>query len=177
MPFVIRLLCLLIGLSLAGCASRPSVADLQAVYGPPGVEFERQSLFVDLNDDGIDELLILLVDQRRGILLPLDSNALASGFTGDGFAVYDGRHPSVPVFYQYNGHNGGYDLRLDQIDNQLCLVSDGGRDHVQKVWGWWRYKGDWLIDGWEARKRSLQADLQTYGAWSRQPLVSVIVGK
>lgn len=176
MRFVALITCLLSGLLFVGCCASPSVGDLQAIYGPPGIVFEQQSILIDLNDDGMEERLVLLTDERRGLRLPTQPEVLASGIIVDAFALYDGRRPSVPVFYQVQDYDG-YALRLDRVDDQWLLVSDGGRDHTQHVWGWWRHEDDWSLDGWETRTRSLTGDRQTYGAWIKQPLVFVNFGK
>lgn len=158
--------------------NHPNVADLQAVFGPPGVDFEQHDLHIDLDGDGHPEVLILLADRRRGLSLPKDlATFTKAGTVVDGFALFDGAHPSVPIFYQYS-YQDGFDLRLDKIDAQLMLVSDGGRDHTQKIWGWTTDPDGWPASGWEARQRryDVKSD-QWIQPWVTLDKISIEIGK
>jgi hypothetical protein len=159
-------------------ARHPKVVDLQAVFGPAGIDFEQRELTVDLNGDGHPEVLVLLADRRRGLKLPNDAATLtARGTTVDGFAVFDGAHPDIPIFFQYFDYDG-IDLRLDKIGGQVSLVADGGRDHLQKVWGWRKYADGWPVDGWEARDRQWDVKSDSWVKnWRPLEKVSVFVGK
>ena len=131
---------------------------------------------MDLNGDGHPERVVLLANQRRGLQLPQSSAVWTAAETVDGFAVFDGRHPDVPVFYQYADY-GGFGLRWDVVDGQRMLVSDGGRDHIQYVWGWWVYSEAWPISGWEARAREYNEATQQWGEWKPREKTYVLVGK
>src|SRR5438046_2283691 len=105
----------LIGLAvpfISGCKTLTSVEDLQAVFGPPKMTFDRRELALDLNLDGKPERVVLFANKQRGLDLPQDASAFSEigGVIADGFAIFDGRRPSVPVFYRYND-SGGYQLR------------------------------------------------------------------
>lgn len=163
-------------LAIAGCAGRPTVDDLQGVYGPSDVRFQQRELRVDLNDDGVDDRIVLLANHLRGLRLPQENSELNAGVIVDGFAVFDGRHPTVPVFYQYTTQDG-FQLRLDEVDGQQLLVADGGRDHVQSVWGWWRYSEAWPPSGWQARQRKWEESAARYGKWQPAQPVMVVVAK
>ena len=125
---------------MPGCTTLVSVDDLQAVFGPRRVAFAERELALDLNGDGKPERVVLLANKLRGYELPRAVSELSKrgGVCVDGFAVFDGVRPKVPVLYQYNEYDG-WMVRLDTIDGQRVLVSDGGRDHAQHIWGWWRY--------------------------------------
>jgi hypothetical protein len=163
-------------LAIAGCAGRPKVDDLQAVFGPAGIRFDHRALRIDLNSDQRPERVVLLADQRRGLSLPRSEAEWSGAITVDGFAVFDGRHPGVPVFYQY-ADDGGLDLRIDVIDGHRLLVADGGRDHVQYVWGWWSYPEVWPPTGWEARQRTFDERSRQWGEWKPREKTFVLVGK
>lgn len=170
-----RMSVLCVGLLLTGCGTHTGVDDLHAVYGLEHLSFKRQALRIDLNDDGHVERLVLFVDERRGLGLPNDRDDLESGVVVDGFAVFDGRRPNVPVIYQYRAHDG-YQIRLDTVNEQRGLISDGGRDHHQYYWGWWDHD-NWQFDGWEARSRKWNNERQAWGQWRANRLCSVIAGK
>lgn len=163
-------------LASAGCASRADVGDLQAVFGPAGVEFERRELMIDLNGDGRPERVVLLADQRRGLKLPRSAAELSATIVVDGFAVFDGRHDDVPVFYQYADY-GGFALRLDVVEGRRLLVSDGGRDRIQYVWGWWTYPEAWPPTGWESRQREYDERALRWADWKLRDKTFVMVGK
>jgi len=165
-----------VGLTTTGCSSQTGAGDLQQVFGPRGVTFEERSFAIDLNADGQPERLLLLFDTRRGLEVPRDVSALIGGVAVDGFAVFDGRQPNVPVIYQYPDYDG-YTIRLDDVEGERVLVSDGGRDHVQHVWGWWREPEGWPAAGWRAKSRAWVVDRNTWGGWRSGPLVLVNVGK
>jgi hypothetical protein len=140
-------------LFISGCTTLTSVDDLQAVFGPRALTFDTREFALDLNLDGKPERVVFFANKLRGLELPRSVSELSDGSGGvivDGFAVFDGRRPKVPVFYRYND-SGGYQLRLDTVDGQVVLVSDGGCDHVQLVWGWWRYPDNWPPTGWGSR--------------------------
>ena len=154
------------------------VDDLQSVFGPRGVTFSESKPALDLNGDGKPERVVLLANKLRGYELPRAVSELSrtGGVLVDGFAVFDGVRPKVPVLYQYNEYDG-WMVRLDTIDGQRVLVSDGGRDHVQHVWGWWRYADSWPPDGWEARDRIWNQEEQRHGPWIPVPRMNIVVGK
>jgi hypothetical protein len=172
-------------LTVAGCAGRSGVGDLsrridfgdlQAVYGPTDIEFDSHELSMDLNDDGHQERVVFLADRRRGLQLPMSPEELRAGKTVDGLAIFDGRRPDVAVFYQYADY-GGFTVRWDVVDGQHLLVSDGGRDRIQYVWGWWVYPDAWPVPGWEARQREYDEPMQRWGAWKPRDKTCVLVGK
>lgn len=172
-------------IAAAGCAGRTEVADpsphsdvdaLQDVFGPTGIKFERRELLIDLNGDGIPERVVLLANEKRGLQLPRSARELITGDVVDGFAVFDGRHPATAVFYQYPDYDG-YSLRWDDVDGQRLLVSDGGRDHMQYVWGWWSYPDVWPVSGWEARARKWNEATQRWCDWTPREKIFVFVSK
>lgn len=160
----------------AGCANSPSIDELQEVFGPKQVRFQQRAVTVDLNHDGHPERLVLLANQLRGLRLPQDIAGLRRGAVVDGFAVFDGRHPDVLVFYQYWDYDG-LALRLDKVEGNEVLVSDGGRDHIQHNWGWWDYAEAWPPAGWEARHRAYDTSQDRWGTWQASQRVAVLVGK
>jgi hypothetical protein len=161
-------------------ARHPEVADLQAVFGPAGVDFDRREYLIDLNGDGHPEVVVLLADRKRGLPpLPIDTAAFTreGGTVVDGFAVFDGVHPDIPVFYQYFCYDG-IQLRVDKVDGQTVLVSDSGRDHLQQVWGWRTYPGGWPVSGWEARERPWDENRHGWGeTWHGLEKFSAFLGK
>jgi hypothetical protein len=161
-----------------GCATTsPRVEDVQGVFGPD-VEFEQSTLMLDLKGDGHWERVVFLANKARGLTLPRNASELTNkiGVVVDGFIVFDGPNGNIPAIYQYNGYDG-YELRLDHVDDQYVFVSDGGRDHIQHVWGWWHYPEVWPVSGWEARQRDWDNAKQQYGPWRPSGLTEVIEGK
>lgn len=140
--------------------------------------FSKRELALDLNGDRIPERIVFFANRLRGLELPRNVCELSEigGVIADGFAVFDGVRPMVPVFYRYNEY-GGYQLRLDTIDGQQLLVSDGGRDQPQQVWGWWRYPELWPPSGWEARERVKDQQQERYGSWIKVQRIAIVVGK
>ena len=157
---------------------RPSVKDLQTVFGPPCITFESRELDFDLNRDGNPERIVFFVPKGQGHQWSRNMSLATEtgGISTSGFVVFDGVRPNVPVFYAFNEYDG-VSLRFDQIDGQQVLVSDGTRDHIQHVWGWWRYPECEVWDGWEARSRRLALEEKDFSEWSRNPNFFVIVGK
>ena len=154
---------------------RAGVEGLLAVFGPRGVRLESYPLSIDLDGDGTPERLVLLADPRRGVKMPGRADDLRKGATVTGFALFDGLRPEVVVFYQYYDYDG-FQLRLDEIEGRTMLVSDGGRDHAQRVWGWWRHE-EWPPDEWAARERQWDEGVQQYGRWRAADRVQVVEGK
>lgn len=151
---------------------------LQRVFGPIGRTFERRRVALDLDDDGRPEQIILLFDTRRGSDTDdVDASSLLRGVHVDGFEVYCGSEPGVLLFYAFQDY-GGYSLRFGRVDDQQLLISDGGRDHTQHVWGWWRERdSDWRPDSWQARERVWDVERNAYGRWYDVRRVFVNQGK
>jgi hypothetical protein len=172
-PFL--LLILLSGAPLPPVGDK--VDELQAVFGPEGIKFDRSEISVDLKGDGHPQRVILLADRHRGLELPKDNaDFLHKGARADGFVVFDGMHPDVVVFYQYLDY-GGFQLRFDAVEGHRVLVADGGSDHIQRVWGWWKYPEAWPVTAWEGRQREYDTVAKQWGKWAALDKVTVFVGK
>jgi hypothetical protein len=147
----------------------------QRHFGPPGRRLYRQSFELDLNDDGHPERIVLL---RRPEDVA-DTDRIEAGLRQtvyvEGFEVYSGTDPDILLFYAYRDDR--FTLRFDTVDGRELLVSDGGRDHGQYVWGWWEWHSDWRVDGWEARCRVWTPDMDGYGAWRAMRYIWVSYGK
>lgn len=168
---------IVVSLLATGCATRPpSAADLQSVHGPlAGIKLQEQRILCDLNADGRPETIILLQDRRRTDSFRADLGTLRTGLIVDGFVVLDGRAGNVVVFYAY--FDGGLALQLKRIDDDLFIVSEGGKDHVQHAWGWWSTKSEWPSAGWAYGFREWNQEREAYGFWSTGPKIFVNQGR
>ena len=160
-------------------ADGPDVQDVsvyQKHFGPPGRRLHKQSLELDLNDDGYPERIVLLSLSEDGADIDRIEAGLRETVYVEGFEVYSGTDPQVLLFYAYQDTR--YALRFDTVDGREVLVSDGGRDHGQYVWGWWwTWDSDWRVDGWEARCRFWGKNSDGYGPWRRMRYLNVSYGK
>ena len=157
-----------------GCSTLTNAHDLQEVFGPRSIAFAHNTLMIDLNGDGAAERIVIMLDERRGHVPDFSNPDLSKGIIIDAFAVFDGHHPNIPVFYYFK--DGGLSLRYDNIDGRQLLVSDTDRDRFQYVWGWWRYPPEEFgsLALWESRMRKWDDNLHAYGAWSTNNNVLIL---
>ena len=164
-------------LLLVTCApSAPTTNQLQVTFGPsPIVRFRQQEVLADLNDDGECEMIRLLLNEARGLAFAPNLADLRDGLIIDGFALFSSQRSRIPVFYFYM--DSGLSLRLRELEGRVLLVSEGGRDHAQRAWGWWAPVSDWPPPQWSAKWRGWDQERVAYGRWHGLCHISVSQGK